>query len=327
LDRLSGVNARNYVYDGAGNPTQVGNLVYVYNLANRMVSVSSGASATYRVNALGERVAKTVGTTTTRYVYDERGRLLGEYAADGTLIQETVWLDDLPIATLRPSGTGTPQPVEVYYVHADHLGSPRFVTRPIDDSIIWRWDNAEPFGNTLANENPTEVAVFRYDNRFPGQQFDAETGTVYNFFRDYEPLTGRYVQSDPIGLLGGTGTYTYVMNSPVRTFDRYGLDTCGSGFAESFVPDNPLTFPFSYCCRKHDNCYDNCFAMPSKEECDENFCQCMLHRCAKFSYVSGVRLVCERWANTYCRAVTWRGQAAFAAARRQCSQCGSEDRF
>ena len=169
LQSLSGATTRSYGYDGTGNPTQIDAAVHGYNLANRLTSVSSTSSASYAINALGQRVAKTVDGVTTRYVYDEQGRLIGEYQADGTLIQETVWLDDLPIATLRPAGNGTPTPVAVYYVHADHLGSPRAITWSTDDAIVWRWDNGEPFGANAANENPSGLGTFRYDLRFPGR--------------------------------------------------------------------------------------------------------------------------------------------------------------
>ncbi len=43
-----------------------------------------------------------MGSTTTRFVYDDQGRLLGEYDNAGKIIQETIWLEDLPVATLRP---------------------------------------------------------------------------------------------------------------------------------------------------------------------------------------------------------------------------------
>ena len=221
LQSLTGATTRSYVYDAAGNPTQIEAAVHGYNLANRLTSVSSASSASYAINGLGQRVAKTVDGVTTRYVYDEQGRLIGEYDQAGTLIQETVWLDDLPIATLRPTGSGTPTPIAVYYVHADHLGSPRAITRPADDAIVWKWDNAEPFGANAANENPSGLGNFRYDLRFPGQQYDQETGTNYNYFRDYDPAVGRYLQSDPLpGLL--SAPYTFVLNRPTTLTDQGG---------------------------------------------------------------------------------------------------------
>ena len=53
---------------------------------------------------------------------------------------------------------------------------------------------------------------------------DAETGLNYNYFRDYDPQVGRYIESDPIGLMGGLNTYAYVTSNPLWYFDPYGLD-------------------------------------------------------------------------------------------------------
>lgn len=109
-----------------------------------------------------------------------------------------------------------------YYVHADHLGTPRAITRPSDNAIVWKWDNTEPFGNNAANENPSGLGSFTYNLRFPGQYADAETGTSYNYFRDYDPSTGRFRQSDPIGLAGGLSTYGYALQNPLTYFDPDG---------------------------------------------------------------------------------------------------------
>jgi RHS repeat-associated protein len=114
-------------------------------------------------------------------------------------------------------------PAALYYVTPDHLGTPRAITRPTDNRIVWRWDNTEPFGNSPPNENPLGVGNFTFNLRFPGQYFDAETGTHYNYFRDYDPAIGRYVQSDPIGLDGGLNTYGYVDGAPLAFVDVYGL--------------------------------------------------------------------------------------------------------
>jgi RHS repeat-associated protein len=91
--------------------------------------------------------------------------------------------------------------------------------------VVWRWDNADPFGEALPDDDPdADGTRFTLNLRFPGQYFDKETGLHYNYFRDYEPGTGRYVESDPIGLAGGANTYLYVSASPLVHADPRGLD-------------------------------------------------------------------------------------------------------
>lgn len=221
LNSITGTPARTYTHDATGNVSGYGTITYAYWFSGRMKTATvSGTATSYSYNALGQRTKKSGGAGGTVYfVYDETGHLLGEYSSTGALVQETVWMGDTPVATIRPSGST----VAIYYVHADHLNAPRMVTRPSDNKIAWRWDT-DPFGTAAPNENPQALGTFKYNLRYPGQYFDVETGLFYNVFRDYDPQTGRYVESDPIGLAGGVDTYSYVRDSPVNSSDPTGLD-------------------------------------------------------------------------------------------------------
>ena len=218
LQVLSGAQSKSYTFDAAGNMTSDGTTTWTYGGNNRP---TSAGGVTFLINALGQRVKKTGASSAVRFVYDEAGRLWGEYDGAGNLIQEFVWLGDLPIATLRSDGAGG---TSIYYVHPDHLGTPRAITRASDNQLVWKWDNTEPFGNSAPDENPGGLGAFAFNLRFPGQYFDAETGLHYNYFRDYDPSIGRYVQSDPLGLAGGLNTYAYVYDNPLRYIDPKGLD-------------------------------------------------------------------------------------------------------
>src|SRR5262249_10894492 len=76
----------------------------------------------------------------------------------------------------------------------------------------------------VPNNNPSGAGAFDFPLRFPGQYFDRETLTHYNYSRDcYDPVTGRYCESDPIGLRGGINTYLYVKADPLGRTDSLGL--------------------------------------------------------------------------------------------------------
>lgn len=225
-NRISGTNGtltRTYNYDNAGNTISDGSRTFSYNDAGRMTTATSASvSTSYSYNALGQRVKKSSGSGRTYFVYDEVGHLIGEYDQAGNLIQEIVWLNDIPVATIRTDQGGSG--VGVFYVHTDHLNAPTKVTRPTDNAVIWRWDH-DPYGNGMPNQDPDGNGLQLTMNlRFPGQYYDSETGLLYNWNRYYDPSTGRYIESDPIGLYGGSfSTYSYANNNPVSFTDPTGL--------------------------------------------------------------------------------------------------------
>ena len=224
LQQKTGTQTTTYSYDPAGNLISDGTITYGHNDQGRRTSATAtNLNATYAYNALGQRSKKTVNGTSTLFAYDEQGQLQGEYNATGQLVQETVWLGNMPLAVLKPN-TSQSTIIDIAYIHGDHLGAPRKIARPSDNKALWTWE-PEAFGNSLPDENPGNLGSFTYNLRFPGQYYDQETGLHYNYFRDYDPSNGRYVTSDPIGLAGGINTYAYVGGNPVNYTDRLGLQT------------------------------------------------------------------------------------------------------
>jgi RHS repeat-associated protein len=184
-------------------------------------AANSGGTNNYVYNALGQLIEKSGAAGTTLIVYDEVGHIIGEYTSTGVLIEETVWMGDIPVATLRPDPVSG---IDIYYVHSDHLGTVSKITRPSDNSLMWRWD-PDTFGSAGPNTNPSGLGTFTYNLRYPGQYALTETGLYNNYFRDYDPQTGRYLESDPIGLRAGVNTYAYVDGNPVSNIDPLGLQT------------------------------------------------------------------------------------------------------
>jgi RHS repeat-associated protein len=242
----NGAALRSYSYDGAGNIiTDVRGseiLAYTYNNRNRLASVTRNAviHATYQYNAFEQLVSRNTSAAggpvgTVHYIYDLEGHLIAEAdSATGASVREYIWLPstvmyndtpaedmgltaandnvpDLPLAVVNVSAT----PV-IYQVHSDHLGRPIRMTDAAKATVwqaTWKpWGEPQSITGTQAN-----------NLRFPGQYFQLETGLAYNWHRHYDPVTGRYIQPDPLRFVDGPSIYAYVGSSPFMRTDRMGL--------------------------------------------------------------------------------------------------------
>jgi RHS repeat-associated protein len=260
--RLSSVGSITRTYDTVGNLAKIGNggnaKGFVFDATNRMSQVKNGnqVAMNYAYTGKGEQVrryATATSNTQTYAVHDEAAHWLGEYDVNGAPLQQAVWLDDVPVGLLVGALTNQ----KLHYVEADALGSPRAVIDPVRNVAIWNWSlKGEAFGASAPNQNPDgDANQFVFNMRFPGQRYDAASGLNYNYFRDYESSTGRYVESDPIGLDGGISTYGYANDNSLKYIDPYGLWTVRG----PQVPDpgtvSPSLLAFI-------NCVQNCFKLP-----------------------------------------------------------------
>ena len=103
----------------------------------------------------------------------------------------------------------------------DHLGTPQKLIQA-SGAVVWS-AKYRAFGLASVDAGSSWPNPLR----FAGQYADGETGSHYNYFRDYGPELGRYLQSDPIGLLGGGNSYKYGGANPLRFVDPLGLFSLG----------------------------------------------------------------------------------------------------
>jgi RHS repeat-associated protein len=227
-NQLTGAVPKTFTYDSNGNMFSDGTFTYIYDGLNRMIRVEQQVAtvASYGYDSMNRRIRKTVGTTTSHYLYDLNSRLIAEMLVDGTPIREYIYLDGEPIAVKEYQAN----PGIYYYVN-DHLGTPQQLVSATG-TVIWQAAYL-PFGKAQVT---TETV--KNNLRFAGQYFDEETRLHYNLNRFYDPDTGRYITADRIGLDGGMNLYAYVANDPVNWIDPWGLAGIGRRPLQGDMPFN-----------------------------------------------------------------------------------------
>lgn len=217
----NGVTTGTYLYNASGQ--RIGKITgststvgaHVSAALGRLIGKNSHLNP-HAVTHINKVLGKFQQSSTERYAYNEASQLIGEYGATN---RDYVWLGNLPVAVIDNTISGSVTTSTVNYIIAGPLGAPRAVTDG-SGTLLWSWAYQ---GNPFGEQQPTSTTGYVLNLRYPGQYYDAESNTSYNMFRNYEPATGRYLQSDPIGLGGGISTYAYVGNNPLSYTDPRGL--------------------------------------------------------------------------------------------------------
>lgn len=218
--------ASNTVYNDDGNVTRAYGLWgFGYDDLNRVNKLSYPAplDITLKLNYQNHRVFKQVKdnyankTSYQLFVYDTSGKLIIEeyYPTFGnkTMEKHYVYFGGQLVGYVYNN--------TLYYVHNDHLGRPEVLTNS-SKSVVWQ-AKYSTFGirGYIKSNSGLDFQV-----GLPGQYFDKNVNMWYNWNRYYDgfsPSSGRYMQSDPIGLAGGLNTYLYAGGDPVNFVDPNGL--------------------------------------------------------------------------------------------------------
>jgi RHS repeat-associated protein len=193
---------------------------YTYDSENRLrtASVTGGTNNTYDYDALGRRLTRTVGSTSTYYLLDGDDEI-AEYDSTGTVLRRYLIGSTLDDRIARAEGSAISNPTKTYY-HVNHQGSVIDTTNP-DGSIAQQLAYDE-YGNLTSQQPPASKTGEPF--RFTGRRFDPETGLYYYRARYYAPQLGRFLQVDPVGYKDQLHLYAYVGNDPLNNSDPSGTD-------------------------------------------------------------------------------------------------------
>ena len=185
------------------------------------IETENGEQAKARHRSLAEVLQEDTGVTLPAELAVMLGRLERELRAGAVSAESEAWLAQCGLTVEQMESQMEAEYIperRLHLYHCDHRGLPQALISP-EGETAWCGEYDE-WGNQLNEENPHHLYQ---PYRLPGQQYDEESGLYYNRHRYYDPLQGRYITQDPIGLKGGINLYTYPL-APIRYTDPLGLE-------------------------------------------------------------------------------------------------------
>ncbi|HIA7146484.1 TPA: RHS repeat-associated core domain-containing protein, partial [Escherichia coli] len=184
------------------------------------IETENGEQAKARHRSLAEVLQEDTGVTLPAELAVMLGRLERELRQGSVSEESQQWLAQCGLTAEQMAAQLEAEYIperKLHLYHCDHRGLPLALISP-EGETAWQGEYDE-WGNLLGEESAQHL---QQSLRLPGQQYDEESGLYYNRNRYYDPLQGRYITQDPIGLRGEWNLYKYPLN-PVRFIDSLGL--------------------------------------------------------------------------------------------------------
>jgi RHS repeat-associated protein len=212
-----------YTYDSNGNLTSDGSITYTWDARNQLASLSSGATASFSYDGRGRRIGKTIGGTTTAYVYDRMNFVQEKDGTGGSANVTANLITGLMLDDTYARMTGSnPSAVISHFLPDANSNVIKLLdsTQAITDSYSY-----EAYGTTTHGTGTNGNS-----QQYTGRENDG-TGLYFYRARYYLPAAGRFVAEDPIGIVGGINFYAYVEGNPISFKDPLGQQAFpGAGF-------------------------------------------------------------------------------------------------
>jgi RHS repeat-associated protein len=242
LNQYSRFDKWNLEYDGNANTKRKGVQAFSYDYQNRLVKATDpDGTTTMQYDPLGRRISKSGPGGTIHYYY-AGNRVIEERNGSDQVTRQYIYgngIDELFRLDVHNGGTSTP-----YYIHANHIGSTTAIT-DAEGNLIERVDY-DTFGMPSFTDSagqPIATSSIGNTTLFQGREYDPELNLYHYRARAYDPIMGRFLQTDPMGYQDSMNLYQAFNMNPWNYLDPWGLAVINLFINEREAKLDPMYIP------------------------------------------------------------------------------------